>query len=250
MKRILAIILAVWMVVSTLGCIRVKSSAEEKKDTVESVAETKTEETSVNNKTEAPAPEKTAEPTEEPTPEPTEEPTEEPTPEPTEEPEPDTADYLSDDYDFHVVINDPAWKGSPANGGIAFIHENDSYGTTQIVLYSIDAGDTIDYISMEDMVESVINAWKNAYGASGVTVQTEITEIDVNGISGRMQDADISYIGILLKGRVLIWKAGTRVYLGQLIGVEDGFSEAEPVLQGMLDTFETAADYRSRTGAV
>ena len=246
MKRILAIILAVLMVVSTLGCIRVKSSAEEKKDTVESVAESKTEETSVNNKTEAPAPEKTAEPTEEPTPEPTEE----PTPEPTEEPEPDTADYLSDDYDFHVVINDPAWKGSPANGGIAFIHENDSYGTTQIVLYSIDAGDTIDYISMEDMVESVINAWKNAYGASGVTVQTEITEIDVNGISGRMQDADISYIGILLKGRVLIWKAGTRVYLGQLIGVEDGFSEAEPVLQGMLDTFETAADYRSRTGAV
>ena len=238
MKRILAIILAALMVVSTLGCIRVKSSAEEKKDTVESVAESKTEETSVNNKTEAPATEKTAEPTEE------------PTPEPTEEPEPDTADYLSDDYDFHVVINDPAWKGSPANGGIAFIHENDSYGTTQIVLYSIDAGDTIDYISMEDMVESVINAWKNAYGASGVTVQTEITEIDVNGISGRMQDADISYIGILLKGRVLIWKAGTRVYLGQLIGVEDGFSEAEPVLQGMLDTFETAADYRSRTGAV
>ena len=238
MKRILAIILAVLMVVSTLGCIRVKSSAEEKKDTVESVAESKTEETSVNNKTEAPAPEKTAEPTEE------------PTPEPTEEPEPDTADYLSDDYDFHVVINDPAWKGSPANGGIAFIHENDSYGTTQIVLYSIDAGDTIDYISMEDMVESVIDAWKNAYGASGVTVQTEITEIDVNGISGRMQDADISYIGILLKGRVLIWKAGTRVYLGQLIGVEDGFSDAEPVLQGMLDTFETAADYRSRTGAV
>ena len=81
-------------------------------------------------------------------------------------------------------------------------------------------------------------------------MKNDITEIDVNGISGRMQDADISYIGILLKGRVLIWKAGTRVYLGQLIGVEDGFSEAEPVLQGMLDTFETAADYRSRTGAV
>ena len=236
MKRIISISLAVMMLMSLLGCtplILLATGAKQKEDAASSKTETKTEQS-------------VTKPTEKPTAEPTDEPAAEPVEEPGEEPPAEISYYVSDAYDFYVEINSPNWNGAEQSSGICFTSSDDPYGTTQLVLYSIEA--PVDSISLDDMVDSVVGSWKEAYGEDGVKTESDVVEVDVNGNNGRMQDASINYLGFELKGRVVHWTAGTRLYLAQLIGVESGFVEGKPILQGMLETFETAQAYHSRMG--
>ena len=163
----------------------------------------------------------------------------------------DTTTYANDEYGFSFDYdsgtfsqsNDVSPAGVDGGGGEVSVGLVDPDGTKQGETYRDGAFISVHTLGWEIDDLSEHKGWLEgqlqlALGNAGAGITAvSLKEVDVGGVKGYTTDASYSLEGQPFKARLYFFADGSKLYWITLQAADDRWSELEPKLQDVVDSF-------------